>query len=367
MKVIPLPIIELPKDSSRIFDLTIDPLVRLRTFESGEFEDIACQWASGYLAQSEHYKNVAQIGGSKDSGRDIVAYLEESLQEFDIFQCKRYKEPLSPSVYMSEFGKLCYYTMIGKYNKPRKYFIVASNGIGQDLRDLIEHPKTINQQLIDTWDKYCKPKKKIIAGGLPLTDELKEYIMQFDFSIVSEISPQTLLEQFAQTSWYKYHFGGGLRQRPRMQKPQEILDNEETKMEYVNQLLKVYSNHENTSISGIESLKPRKKLHTHFKRQRECFHNAQALKRFARDEFINDDVYDDLKNQVYHGVITTCESHYDDDLKRVDDTIARSQLLPIKTAELGEISILEKSGICHDLVNDEEMRWVDDDNEDQNI
>ncbi len=148
MKVEPLPNLEPPKDSSRIWDLTIDPLVRLSTIEAGEFEVIACEWASGYLTQCEHYKNVAQIGGSKDSGRDIVAYLDESLQEFDIFQCKRYKDPLSPSVYMSEFGKLCYYTKIGKYNKPRKYFIVASNGIGQDLRELIEHPKTINQQLI---------------------------------------------------------------------------------------------------------------------------------------------------------------------------------------------------------------------------
>lgn len=364
MNIIPLPVNETPKDISRIFDSTIDSIVRLRTIESGEFEDIACEWASGYLTKFEHYKNVAQIGGSKDSGRDIVAYLDDDLQRFDIFQCKRYKDPLSPSVYMSEFGKLCYYTMIGKYNKPRKYFIVASNGIGQDLRELIEHPKTINQRLIKDWDKDCKPKKKILSDGLLLSDELKEYIMEFDFSIVSEISPQTLLEQFAKTSWYKYHFGGGLKQRPRVKKPKEVLGTEEIKMEYVHQLLQVYSNHENVEIKDVDSLKPKKKLHNHFKRQRECFHNARALERFTRDELINDDVYDDLKNQVYHGVITVCEADYDDDLKRVDDTVARSQVLPIKTVELGDISILEKSGICHDLVNDGEMSWIDDENED---
>jgi len=364
MKIIQLPVNETPKDASRIFDSTIDPIVRMRTIESGEFEDIACEWASGYLTQVEAYKNVAQIGGSKDSGRDIVAYIDESLQIFDIFQCKRYKEPLTPSVYMSEFGKLCYYTMIGKYNKPRKYSIVASNGVGQDLRELIEHPKIINKKLVDSWDKYCKPKKKIIAAGLPLSHELREYIMQFDFSIVSEISPQTLLEQFAKTSWYKYHFGGGLKQRPRVKKPQEVLDNEELKMEYVNQLLQVYSSHKNIEIKDVVGLKTEKKLHKHFKRQRECFHNAQALKRFTRDELINDDVYDDLKNQVYHGIVTTCEADYDDDLTRVDKTVERSQVLPIKAAELGEINILEKSGICHDLVNDGELSWINDGKED---
>lgn len=360
MDIIPLPSIKPPQDTSRIFDVSIKPLVRLRNVEAGEFEDIVSEWASGYLAKCERYKNVAQIGGSKDSGRDIVAYFDDSLQEFDIFQCKRYKDPLSPSTYMSEFGKLCYYTMIGKYNLPRKYYIVASSGIGQDLRELVEHPETINTQLIETWDKYCEPKKKIIANGLPMTDELKDYITKFDFSIVSEVSPQTLLEQFASTSWYKYHFGGGLHQRPRVPKLEENLTAEESTMEYVSQLIKVYSNHENKVFTDVECLKSSKQLHNHFKRQRECFHNAHALKRFARDEFINDDVYDDLKNQIYHGVVTICESAFDDELKRVDTTIDRAQILPIKTAELGEINILEKSGMCHDLVNDGEMRWVED-------
>ncbi|KAF6583125.1 ABC-three component system protein [Paenibacillus sp. EKM211P] len=361
MKTNPVPMLEIPNNTSRIFDTTIDPLVRLRTIEAGEFEDIACEWASGYLTQFENYKSIAQIGGSKDSGRDIVAYLDDSMQNFDIFQCKRYKDPLAPSGYMTEFGKLCYYTMIGKYNKPRKYFIVASNGIGQDLRNLVEHPSRINNELIDTWDKYCAGKRKILSGGLPLSSQLKTYIQDFDFSIVSEIAPATLIEQFAKTGWYKYHFGGGLKQRPKVKKPQEALEDDELRMNYVDQLLQVYSNHENTPIKDIDSLKSKKSLHNHFKRQRECFHNAQALKRFTRDELINDDIYEDVKNQVFHGVISTCEIKYDNDLKRVDKTVARSQILPINSSELGDINVLEKSGICHELVNDGEMNWVYDD------
>ncbi|MNI78858.1 hypothetical protein D3C73_1352730 [compost metagenome] len=129
-------------------------------------------------------------------------------------------------------------------------------------------------------------------------------------------------------------------------------------MKYVDQLLKVYSNHENTTINDIEVLKSRKNLHQHFKRQRECFHNAQALKRFARDELISDEAYDNIKNQVFHGVIATCQMEYDTDLKRVNETVGRSQILPIDSSELGAISILEKSGICHELVNDEELQWT---------
>lgn len=301
------------------------------------------------------------MGGSKDSGRDIVAYLDDTLQKFDIFQCKRYKDPLTPSIFMAEFGKLCYYTLNGRYNIPRKYFIVASNGIGQELRNLVEHPEMINAQLLDSWNKYCAPVNKIVSDGIPLTAELRKYIAEFDFSIVSEVSPQTLLEQFATTKWYKYHFGGGLHKRPPVPKPQEELEPEEMHMQYVNQLLQVYSDSEKSDIPNIQMLKPIKKLHTHFKRQREFFHNASALKRFARDEFINDDAYNHIKEQIYAGVISTCESTFDDDLKKVNATIDRAQILPVVSNELRDITILDKSGICHDLVNDGEMRWVDND------
>lgn len=360
MNTIPLPDSIIPKDPSRIFDNSIDPLVRLQTIGDEEFENIVCEWASGYLAKTELYKNVAQMGGSRDSGRDVVAYLDDSLQVFDIFQCKRYKNPLTPSEYMVEFGKLCYYTMIGKYNIPRKYYIVASNGLGPELREMIENPETINKKLIDAWNKKCAPKRKITATGVPMTAQLKVYVENFDFSIVSDVAPVTLLEQFSKTSWYKYHFGGGLRKRPRVESPQEELTSDEIQMEYVNQLMKVYSRHENKEITDIEKLKEISGLHKHFKRQRESFYHARALKRFARDEFITDDVYDDVKNQIYHGVITICEDTYDDDLKRVNETIGRAHVLPIISPELGDINIWEKSGMCHDLVNEGEMRWVED-------
>ena len=42
-------------------------------------------------------------------------------------------------------------------------------------------------------------------------------------------------------------------------------------------------------------------------------------------------------------------------------TIDRAQILPVVSNELRDITILDKSGICHDLVNDGEMRWVDND------
>ena len=159
--------------------------------------------------------------------------------------------------------------------------------------------------------------------------------------------------------WFKYHFGGGLRKRPPVIMPSDDLSTDEAKMEYVMQLLKAYSNHEGIDISSVDDLVVIPELYSHFKCQREYFHNACALKRFSRDEFLVDDPYEGVKHQVYHGVIFVCKSKHSDALIKVDETISRAQLLPITTNEFGNITILEKSGMCHDLVNEKKLRWVD--------
>lgn len=162
MKTQPLSSPERPKNTSRIFDTT-EPQLRLKTMGEDEFERVVGEWAYSCLRKEKKYSNVALLGGSGDSGRDLVAYIDDNMQKFDIYQCKRYEKPLSPSTYMIEFGKLCYYTYIGEYVVPNKYYIVASNGIGQSLRKLIEHPKQINTELINTWDEKCGKKRQIIA------------------------------------------------------------------------------------------------------------------------------------------------------------------------------------------------------------
>lgn len=265
MKTYPLPSPERPKNTSRIFDTT-EPQLRLKTMGEDEFERVVGEWACSCLKKENKYSNVALLGGSGDSGRDLVAYIDDNMKEFDIYQCKRYEKPLSPSVYMIEFGKICYYTYIGEYAIPNKYYIVASNGIGQSLRKLIEHPKQINIELIKVWNEKCGKKRQITANGIKMTDDLRKYIEEFDFSIVSDISPITLIDDFSKSPWYKYHFGGGIKKRPASEKPSEKLNNSEKTMPYVKQLLNVYSKEAGQVYETHEELKNNKKLYRHFMR-----------------------------------------------------------------------------------------------------
>ena len=358
MKTQPLSSPERPKNTSRIFDTT-EPQLRLKTMGEDEFERVVGEWAYSCLRKEKKYSNVALLGGSGDSGRDLVAYIDDNMQKFDIYQCKRYEKPLSPSTYMIEFGKLCYYTYIGEYVVPNKYYIVASNGIGQSLRKLIEHPKQINTELINTWDEKCGKKRQIIAEGIKMTDSLRKYIEEFDFSIVSDIAPITLLDEFSKSPWYKYHFGGGIKKRPTFEKPSEQVKKSEKTMPYVKQLLKVYSKEAGQVYETQEDLKNNQKLYKHFMRQREGFFSAQSLKRFARDELLNEDSYNSLKGQVEFGIMDVYENEYSSELERVKETTKQANSLGVSCEEIKDVTIYDKTGMCHELVNDEKIIWSD--------
>lgn len=183
MKTTELEIPKVPTDRGRIFDMT-EPIIRLEQMDAAEYERVVGEWAYSYLKGSKDYYDVVLMGGSSDSGRDLVAYLDDTYNRYDIYQCKHYDTPLKPSEYWIELGKLCYYTYVKEYRIPEKYYIVASKGIGAKLRKYIENPTIIGAELIKQWVTYCGGKKQILAEGITLTNELKTYIEQFDFSII---------------------------------------------------------------------------------------------------------------------------------------------------------------------------------------
>ena len=192
-----------------------------------------------------------------------------------------------------------------------------------------------------------------------VTDDLRKYIEEFDFSIVSDISPITLIDDFSKSPWYKYHFGGGIKKRPASEKPSEKLNNSEKTMPYVKQLLNVYSKEAGQVYETHEELKNNKKLYRHFMRQREGFFSAQSLKRFARDELLNEDSYDSLKEQIEFGILDVYENEHSSELERVKETTKQANSLSISCEEIKDITIQDKTGMCHELVNDDRIVWSD--------
>ncbi|HFF9302299.1 hypothetical protein P5E41_08395 [Clostridium perfringens] len=331
----------------------IPPLDRLKIMGEDDFEDLVLEWANGYIKNK--YIKVSRMAGSGDKGRDIVAYYED--RKYDIYQCKHYEKTLSPSNYWVEFGKLCYYTYNKSYNIPRKYYIVASNGIGQSLRDYIDDPTSINKELINQWNKYCKncitKKEAVLLDG-----EFLKYVRKFDFSIIDDLPPIKLIEQYAETAYYKFRFGGGIKKRVKPNIPEKI-SNEEQELNYIKELYRVYSYEVGQEILNINQLQSNSKLYSHLVRQREDFYMAQALKRFSRDEYLDTEPYNDVRKEIFKGIIDYCEDEHENYFKKVKGTLNLARSIVLESMELGVILPSEKVGICHDLVNDSEISWVE--------
>ena len=344
-------------DPERIFDESISPLTRLSIMSSREFEDITALWLKESI--NIRYSNIAQIGGSKDAGRDIVAYAIDDPKSFDVYQCKHYKNPLVPSQYWVEFGKLCYHTFVQRYGRPSAYYIVASNGIGDNLRYYIEHSAEINNALLNAWPKHCGKKKQIVDDGIQLTTELEEYIKAFDFSIVQEITPLRLLHESENTKWYKYYFGGGLKQRHPVQFPLDDVDAGEETLPYVSQLLKVYSESVESEIDNIDTLRTHPQWMRHLRHQRHSYFSAQQLARFARDELLDDTAYTQIKTEVNYAVEFPLRQVHPKAIDRVDQALASARSLRINNPILRAVNTLDTCGMCHELVNDGEIKWYE--------
>lgn len=344
---------KIPSNTINIFNNDIPPLKRLSLMDDEEFEEIVLEWAYFYL--KDKYNDVKRLGGAGDMGRDIIGYYEDG--SADIYQCKHYQNQLNPSQFWVEFGKLCYYTYKAKFSIPKNYFIVTSKGIGPALTNLIENPDTIANKLIDNWQQHCKTKitKESI---IELDEDFKSYIKNFDFSIVKEVSQTKLLDEYSETKWFKYRFGGGLPKRAPLDNiPEEIEENEET-MTYINQLVEVYMEKTSGNISSVNDIEKNERLKQHFHRQRVSFHSSQALRRFTRDELIDESAYEQTKEEIFNSVIDMIEEDYKDGYTRLTTAMNYIRTVQIDIYPLGFINPVDKCGTCHVLVNEERFRWI---------
>ncbi|PYH25273.1 hypothetical protein US8_03936 [Bacillus altitudinis] len=336
--------------------MLVPPIKRLKLISNSDFEEMVLEWAYDYLKLK--YASVYRIGGAGDKGRDVVAILaDEDGSKIDIFQCKHYNGPLAPSSFWVEFGKLCYYIFNKHYEIPNNYYIVTADGLGPTMKDYLVNPSTINDDLIKNWDKHCK-KGITATEDITLDKDLKSYIKSFDFEIVKQIEPIRLIDEYSQTKWYKYRFGGGLKKRPKANLPLENVDETEAKLPYVTQLLEVYSQYKDREFKNVVELKEDEYIEGHFKRQRFDFHTAQTLKRFSRDEFIDEDPYAEAKSEIYAGVIDTNVKKFEENMEKVNSTLDVARRLSLDGNDLGKINPSDKVGMCHELVNDNKLKWV---------
>lgn len=328
--------------------------IRVKNFSPDEWEDFVEEWATSLESA---YVKVRRFGGSGDCGVDVAGFCTDKGFEdtWDNYQCKRYAHPLRPSDIWVELGKVIYYSHIGEYTPPRKHYFVASLGVGTKLEKLLNKPTELCEKFKENWDGHCK-RKITTTKEIELNGKLLLYVDAFDFTIFSSKSHVELIEAHCHTGYHAVCFGGGLPARPSPGAPPVVPAASESR--YIRQLLDAYGDHLGNPLHDMSALVAHNMLEKDFRRQRERFYYAEALRNFSRDT-VPEGTFDDLQDEVYHGVVDVTDATYPNGYERMKATVTQASSVALTANPLASVTkSQDRQGICHQLANEDRLKWV---------
>lgn len=329
----------------------IPAIERIRIFEPKQWEEFVLEWADSLRSE---YERVERCGGTGDCGRDVIGISKCGTGAWDNYQCKQYRAPLAPSDVWVELGKLVYYTYRGEYAYPRRYSFVAPRGAGNKLSRLLRNAAELRSQLIQNWDTYCL-NAITETGPTPLDAALRAHLDELDFSIFDAIPPLRIIDGHAKTRWHVARFGGGLPARP----PIVTLPDTPTAEEitYIRHLLDAYGSHLDRVIARLDELSD-EELKAHLLDSRREFYSAESLRAFSRDTLPPGE-FERLQDELHSGIGDEIRAAHDNGYRRVLAVVKIARSLQLTAhALVSRLTIRDRGGICHQLANDDKLRWI---------
>jgi len=316
-----------------------------------ELEHFTEDWIN---AKKKSFYEITSFAGSSDMGRDVVAFLSSKKHEGEWYnyQCKQYRKNLPTNTALLEIGKILYFSYLGNFTPPQKYYFVAPRGINRNLENLIYKPIEFKKRLINDWDKVCS--KEIIDGkSIILEKELFAFVSEYDFSRIERIRMnEILLDPDITPVLFKW-FGKDPGPAPEGVVPKEVSLKES---HYLSELISAYSEREKKEYHTIEDFSGNKNYLEHLKIQRIRFYDADAFKRFYRDNTENE-IIDNFEKEVFHGVIDKCYEPYHDTLEKINSIMTHAGIIQTTGCLAKHTPISVKQGVCHHFVNDGKLKW----------
>jgi hypothetical protein len=136
---------------------------------------------------------------------------------------------------------------------------------------------------------------------------------------------------------------------------------ESDNLRYINQLRKSYNSDATSEIETVSDI-DESKYDEHFKRARRSFRMVEDLRQLSRDN-LPEGTYEEFQDDMYEGIINTVEDDYKNAFFRVKETEKESTKIIIESypsLEEKKCKTIERKGVCHQLVNDEKINWIED-------
>ncbi|WP_233899311.1 ABC-three component system protein [Tenacibaculum piscium] len=348
---------EFYKTSNQVnYGRRIIPLKMIEHMSFDDWEVFIEEWVD---IKKVDYLEGEQFGGAGDKGRDVVGYVTDKNKPnyvWDCFQCKHYSNALTPSDVYKEFIKILFHTFNQEYPTPRKYYFISPKGCGTSLSKLLLNPKKLKDAIVNNWSKHNQIDTT--KGGIQLKGKLLSWVNDFDYSIFSKIHTKDILKEHKKHPNHIIRFGGGLPEREKLD-INTISDNiKSSETTYVSQLLSAYSSESKEIYKNVSNLDSKELYKNHFTRARMSFHHAEQLRNFSRDS-LPVDTFDDFQKEIFEGIVDIVEDIHSNSFIKVKEVEKEASKVIISSNPLKDVSLIyDKKGICHQLVNDNKIKWT---------
>jgi hypothetical protein len=343
------PVLAQRRGRDLLLGIGLTPERRLQALPPEDLEVVLEHWM--HHALRGRYANVGEFAGTGDLGRDRAGY-EGPLgsDPWDNYQCKQYNRKLGPADVYAEIGKLVYYATRGAYTVPRRYVFVSAKGLSPKALDLLADSEKLRAGLKRAWRTSC--------ASLCEPSEIADALDDFPFPEFQAITAGQIVEDLKDASVYPYFFGGGLTipRPPDQIPPDEIADYE---LPYVEKLLAAYDDHCSSVISSVAGALGLEPYGPHLRDSRKDFYCAESLREFSKDAFPNPKTFEELQQLVNDGIRHTLARAHSSGYDRVLEVCEHATVVELGDHPLaGEVNPADRSGICHQLANDDRVTWV---------
>ncbi|MHB9838357.1 ABC-three component system protein [Paraburkholderia terrae] len=325
------------------------PIAQLRLLDSTGWEQFVEECC--VTLEGNGYEKVKRLGMPGDKGRDVegILSLPRRLRGWDLFQCKHYKGPISPSTFYPEMANFFGNLAAKSYPQPRTYYLCGPFDCGVTLYDLlVSEPEDFKADFISSW----KGQKRGLT--IELTPEIEAAIEGFDFARFKEKPCRELVEMHSANQEAHFKRFGIKPKRPEDPPvPKKLTKGEE---KYVQALLSVYGEHSNQVFLHEQLLGSL--YEDHFSAARSEFYSAEGLKRFSRDIFPGE--FERLLDVMLKTVksVSSLPTHQDG-FARLHATTTQSHNLKLGDSPLNEsLKSPDYPGACHHLANAGKLKWV---------
>lgn len=239
------------------------------------------------------------------------------------------------------------------YPRPKNYYLCCPRAVGNELHNaMAAGGAAFKATFLDAWQNETHG---MTGRAAELTSEVMAAIKDFDFGQFIECQVNELL------MWHKVDrvahnesFGIVAERGDDDPVPATPASHEDV---YVEELMKVYTEHQQASVTMGNVDKG--DYAEHFIAQRQVFYCAEGLQRFSRDIYPNEPEFERLLDMVYVGIHpTVTQLKLKSGMDRLDAAVDKASSLQVHESRLSpQLRGGDLPGTCHHLVNNGKLRW----------